>query len=1129
MDSTTLKSALTNLLDETDEVNLKTFIQNYLDRKDLTGFYELGYVVNMMKLRSKAKDFDAIINTIKWSIPSGESINKLCNYIATSTQKEQFSDLLKIFQECLSKDNPHYIKFPGDKDSYLQLLTTTAGMSAMRSFTITVWMKLELDSSPMGFQLLKCASQKSGFDAILSNRQPQGQWTITLRSFSDRDSSTKRSDIHGRVYFTLGEWHHFALKHEESGKISFFVDGILEMENEMPYLFTSTTPYKWTFGQGVKGGMAAIALYSESLSQSAIQMLCGLGPHTKSIATGVVSVPQSSFDTGHTILGTKISKGPTAHKMCRLPVIFNITAPHLIDGGNIPQFPLGRLNIDHTEMIPRPSSLATFMAPTITGGCRVTQPNGWVSAWMNAGGCTVVLYLLNSFCVAVNNHVVASSSSQSINIDISTNTSSSLAGNNNDQITIGPMQSVKNCLSFLSQFIRASAEAKEQFIQLHGFHVLGHRLSRLRNKSVLMDLEMVNLCCDLLLALSVDGRSGDGIAAALQGLLFDFRVWGEAGMEVKMHHLFRLVDLTSERGDELEKSIGVQRLLDVLRLHILRQDFSAATQAETEGIQVACAEAGYSLLLLATEAGLALSIKSRNFSRSLIASDIEALLSCLEETNSTLLVERILRILMKYREDSPGLLSEILSRFRFTETTAVALLARKGFSAEIYRETLALVLWQLSRESPLDPAAMLQLRKTLVLPITPSDDGSTAGSRRRFKRVKPMSVAEMKRIGDGLDYIKNIMRPALKAWSTVSMLAALIGRALSEGYYDAPLAFSHITLMVGRTDEIGYTRTPASNSDESAHRAKVINEILSLFSEPFGSRPDFWMLLPLLPPLLSHSDLSTYQQVLMSFVMSLRTVEGQIETVCNLPDRGWTRVLVDLAAIGENYSYRVASKLNAAHGREEDMEGGKMSRDEGIAVTCTELALDAAASMLEHKVRYHDQDAWSCWNCLMNCIKASCATFREKGEFIEKQLVKRCLSLVFQRLARSSDPWNLGMLIFLENILTLISNKNLCGQELNPITFGETIDSDSTQTPRYLLQTLEEQQLLLFVVDVISSLRRAASKQAMYGRELGALRLSMNVLLNSLRICSDSSAERIVNEVANYHTQLFTSSNFLLL
>lgn len=47
----------------------------------------------------------------------------------------------------------------------------------------------------------------------------------------------------------------------------------------------------------------------------------------------------------------------------------------------------------------------------------------------------------------------------------------------------------------------------------------------------------------------------------------------------------------------------------------------------------------------------------------------------------------------------------------------------------------------------------------------------------------------------------------------------------------------------------------------------------------------------------------------MSFIVSLKTDEGQIEVICNLPDRGWTRILVELAAIGENYSYQIGMRI----------------------------------------------------------------------------------------------------------------------------------------------------------------------------------------------------------------------------
>jgi hypothetical protein len=38
----------------------------------------------------------------------------------------------------------------------------------------------------------------------------------------------------------------------------------------------------------------------------------------------------------------------------------------------------------------------------------------------------------------------------------------------------------------------------------------------------------VEACIDLVKSLGMDSKKGDGLAAALQGLLFDFRLWGAA-------------------------------------------------------------------------------------------------------------------------------------------------------------------------------------------------------------------------------------------------------------------------------------------------------------------------------------------------------------------------------------------------------------------------------------------------------------------------------------------------------------------------------------------------------------------------------------------------------------------------
>lgn len=157
----------------------------------------------------------------------------------------------------------------------------------------------------------------------------------------------------------------------------------------------------------------------------------------------------------------------------------------------------------------------------------------------------------------------------------------------------------------------------------------------------------------------------------------------------------------------------------------------------------------------------------------------------------------------------------------------------------------------------------------------------------------------------------------------------------------------------------------------------------------------------------------------------------------------------------------------------------------------------------------------------------------------------------------------IGMLNFLVNILTMISNKSLCGQDNystittaatastamltpippkaetlslytsttttapTPITSADTTqllpstttDNTLNQTPSLpppviILQSIEEQQLLLFIIDLVSCLRRSALKFTMYGKELNALRISLTIVLSCLGICNDNCAEKLTNEVS---------------
>jgi hypothetical protein len=127
----------------------------------------------------------AISTLVKHSFPSGESLNSLCKRLLNASTPSRPSKYfasspgihsltLTALTEALYNDDPPHIRYPGDKDSYLQVQTSSAGMAGVRAFSVCIWARLDPDSSPKGFLLFRCLGQKGGIDAVLSDRQPQG-------------------------------------------------------------------------------------------------------------------------------------------------------------------------------------------------------------------------------------------------------------------------------------------------------------------------------------------------------------------------------------------------------------------------------------------------------------------------------------------------------------------------------------------------------------------------------------------------------------------------------------------------------------------------------------------------------------------------------------------------------------------------------------------------------------------------------------------------------------------------------------------------------------------------------------------------------------------------------------------
>jgi hypothetical protein len=161
-------------------------------------------------------------------------------------------------------------------------------------------------------------------------------------------------------------------------------------------------------------------------------------------------------------------------------------------------------------------------------------------------------------------------------------------------------------------------------------------------------------------------------------------------------------------------------------------------------------------------------------------------------------------------------------------------------------------------------------------------------------------------------------------------------------------------------------------------------------------------------------------------------------------------------------------------------------------------------------------ESWSTWNCLQNCLKSGCKTFHDEAEAIEISFLKRCVSVVIQRLARSSEVWTVDTLKGVTNILTFVENRKLCGNtpviipgskkappskgskpSLVPSEIASKIvliEMDS-HTVRRRPQNADELQIMCFLTDLLSSLRKSIERNGLVGDECSALKIGFNIIL----------------------------------
>lgn len=823
--------------------------------------------------------------------------------------------MLETIRFGLIHDNPAHLVFPGLKDSFVQM---SAEFNCPRAFTVCMWVKIDEDTAIKGFLLCRCRCPTGGLDVILSERQTDGKWLVTMEGSSEGpnySSAASNCEVKGSVYISHGKWHLLSIRHQsnflKTAKVSFVVDGNLEFENELPYPFANSfVESQWLFGLRFKGLLASATLYPEEVSLSLLTLLYNKGPHMPSLIHGVVGTPQASFDTGHIILGTQIAKGISAIEACRIVPAFCITASHFVPLANLPQIPPGRQNVDRIEMTPRlvedSSSEGNLLVPSMTGTCKmsikdgINSTRGWAESWLTAGGCPLLLYLLREYVRA---------------IPYSTDSDTKLLLVE-DEPSVDFIMFVKQTICLLASLIESSAELKEQFIQIHGFHVVSSCLSQIDQKDTAISKELVDCCVELTLSLGLDALKGDGIAAALQGLLLDFRVWGDCNDSVKLYLLNSVANVVASTGDQLYSNVGLQRLLDIFRLHIcpsvtsevfendesgktIYSGLSVSMSTGSTNLKVDCANACSRLLSIAIDAGL--SIMQKSISIAPFYHEAEMLYACLEETKNCLLAERILRVFSGLRTTAPSALLHTMIESRYAETTAIGLLTYPGFSAEIRRETVTNILWGLGEQLKHIPQQLSQMRK-----VASGMNGSksrnftgisgTGGKRSPANNDHSVLVEKGTFTRDSSNQqaqSRNLIRPIEKAWLITSMLAEVIGKAIKEGSWN----------------------------DSSKSPSETVSEVLIAFSHdgPLGT-VHAWLVLPMLPILFKYGRVRCSLRALMSMNVLIKTDDTQCVTLTSLPDRAWVRLFVSIALIGEKA--RQQALLKAVTAEEKKMKEG---------------------------------------------------------------------------------------------------------------------------------------------------------------------------------------------------------------
>jgi hypothetical protein len=220
------------------------------DPDESVSAHQIASLFNKLRL-TKTSHFDSNVHSV-WNRSDNDDAgselemnakNGDSNTSASGIEVKYHVDILDRLRNRLREgvDKPSHIAFSGENDSFLSI--PAMSMSCPKEYTFASWICIDEQSPSKGFLLFRCRSTLGGIDAIMSDKQEDDKWMLTLRSYVGGAGLQKaqiKGEIRGlKIQLVPNKWHLICVRHRNchaylsADRVTVSVDGVPVLPESM--------------------------------------------------------------------------------------------------------------------------------------------------------------------------------------------------------------------------------------------------------------------------------------------------------------------------------------------------------------------------------------------------------------------------------------------------------------------------------------------------------------------------------------------------------------------------------------------------------------------------------------------------------------------------------------------------------------------------------------------------------------------------------------------------------------------------------------------------------------------------------------------------------------------------------